>query len=133
MVNPSIEELHKSEDFELIDELHHKQIKEFVIGQLSNGGWMVKTYMVYQLLMLAFGAFLIIRSIVLSYNGSSRAFFFILGAFVFCFSLLIVLHELLHGIAIKLTGAKKVNYGAYLKKFIFYVQNIRKNNIIAVK
>ena len=37
-------------------------------------------------------------------------------------SFLIVAHELLHGLAIKITGAKKVNYGAYFRKFIFYAE-----------
>lgn len=39
---------------------------------------------------------------------------------LFCFTLLIVLHELLHGIAYKLMGAKKIYFGAILSQFIFY-------------
>jgi len=44
------------------------------------------------------------------------------GALIFCFSALIILHELLHGIALKLAGAKRVSYGGYFKKFIFYAE-----------
>ena len=43
-------------------------------------------------------------------------------ALFFSFSALIQIHELLHGIALKFTGAKEIHYGAYLRKFIFYAE-----------
>jgi len=36
------------------------------------------------------------------------------------FSLLIIIHELLHGIAYKLVGAANVSYGGSLREFVFY-------------
>lgn len=39
---------------------------------------------------------------------------------IFCFTILIIVHELLHGLAYKLVGAKKVYFGAVLSQFIFY-------------
>ena len=38
MPNPSIEELRNSGQFELIAQLNHSQIKEFVINQLTQNG-----------------------------------------------------------------------------------------------
>ena len=120
MANPSIEELQNNDQFELIAELNHKQIKAFVLDQIAEGGCLVKSYMIYQVVMLMFGVFLITYSTILAFKGDSLPLYYCLAALTFSFSLLIVLHELFHGLAIKLTGAKKVNYGAYFRKFIFY-------------
>lgn len=122
MANPSIEELQNNEQFELIAELNHKLIKEFVLHQISEGGWLVKSYMIYQVLMLTLGAFLITRTVIFAFHQNWFPLYFLLASLLFSFSVLIVLHELLHGVAIKFTGAKKVNYGAYFRKFIFYAE-----------
>lgn len=122
MPNPSIEELRDSGQFELIAQLNHSQIKEFVIDQLTNNGKIIKIYMIYQIIMIMVGMFFFTRSIVLAFQGLSTPLYYSLTALVFCFSILIVIHELLHGIALKLAGAKRVTYGGYLKKFIFYAE-----------
>lgn len=122
MANPGIKQLQNEEQFELIAELNHQQIKEFVIKQLLDRSWLVKTFMIYQVIMLMLGAFMITRSIIFSFENNPEPLYYVLAALVFCFTLLIIIHELLHGIAIKLTGAPKVNYGAYFKKFIFYAE-----------
>jgi len=122
MPNPSIEELRNSGQFELIAQLNHSQIKEFVINQLTQNGKIIKVYMIYQILMIMIGMFFFTRSIVLAFQGLPTPLYYSLAALVFCFSILIVIHELLHGIALKLAGAKRVTYGGYLKKFIFYAE-----------
>ena len=122
MPNPSIEELRNSGQFELIAQLNHSQIKEFVINQLTQNGKIIKIYMIYQILMIMVGMFFFTRSIVLAFQSSAIPLYYTLAALVFCFSVLIVIHELLHGIALKLAGAKRVTYGGYLKKFIFYAE-----------
>ncbi|MCY1721159.1 DUF3267 domain-containing protein [Prolixibacteraceae bacterium Z1-6] len=122
MANPTITELQNKERYELIAELDHKQIKEFVLEQLTQGGWIVKSFMIYQVIMLAFGLMVLIWAITQAVNAYLLPLYYTLAALIFCISFLIIIHELLHGIAIKLTGAKKVNYGAYLKKFIFYAE-----------
>ena len=123
MPNPSIEELRNPEKFELISQLNHSQIKEFVINQLTQNGKIIKVYMIYQILMIMVGMFFFTRSIVLAFQGLPTPLYYSLAALVFCFSILIVIHELLHGIALKLAGAKRVTYGGYLKKFIFYAES----------
>ena len=122
MPNPSIEELRNSGQFELIAQLNHSQIKEFVINQLTQNGNIIKIYMIYQILMIMVGMFFLTRSVVLAFKSSAIPLYYTLAALVFCFSVLIVIHELLHGIALKLAGAKRVTYGGYLKKFIFYAE-----------
>jgi len=122
MSNPTIEELRTSEEYELIAQLNHQQIKEFVINQLAENGRIIKIYMIYQILMIIVGIFFFTRSIVLAFQDSTIPMYYSLAALIFCFSVLIVIHELLHGIALKLTGAKKVTFGGYLKRFIFYAE-----------
>ncbi len=122
MENPSIEELRNSGNFKLIAQLNHKQIKEFVINQLVSNSNMIKVYMIYQLVMIMVGIFFFTRSVVLAFKGSAIPLYYSLAAVVFSFSALVIIHELLHGLALKLAGAPKVSYGAYLKKFIFYAE-----------
>ncbi len=122
MENPSIEELRNSDKYELIAQLNHQQIKEFVINQLSESGAIIKVYMIYQVVMILIGFFFFTRSIVLAFQSYTEPLYYSLAALVFSFSLLIIIHELLHGIALKIIGAKKVNFGGYLKKFIFYAE-----------
>lgn len=122
MQNPSIEELQNSGQFEMIAKLNHQQIKEFVIEQLMENGKIIKIYMIYQVLMILVGMFFFTRSIVLAFQDWATQLYYSLAALVFCFSFLIIIHELLHGIALKLTGAPKVSFGGYLKKFIFYAE-----------
>ncbi len=122
MKNPTIIELQNSDKYELIAQLNHRQIKEFVIDQLSEGGWLIKSYMVYQVLMILIGVFFLVRSIIDAFQGFLAPIYYTFAALFFCFSVLIVIHELLHGTALKFIGAPKVTYGAYLKKFIFYAE-----------
>lgn len=122
MPNPTIEELQNPEKYELIAELHHQQIKEFVIDKLAKGGKLTTFYMIYQLLMVVLGIFFATRSVVQFFQNNVTPLYYTLAALVFSFSVLIVLHELIHGIALKFVGAKKVNYGVIIKRFIFYAE-----------
>lgn len=122
MRNPTIHELRESGDYELIGQLHHNEIKEFVLQQLSEGGKLVFSFMIYQFLMIILGLFFFTRSIVKAFNGFFEPLYFSLAALVFCFTILIIIHELLHAVAIKFTGARKINFGGYIKKFIFYAE-----------
>ncbi len=122
MANPTIDELQNSGQYELIARMNHRQIKEFVIEQLSGGGKMVTLYTIYQVVLVLVGLFFFTRSIVLFFHDYHQPFFYSLAALVFSFSVLIVIHELLHGAALKIAGAKKVNFGGYFKKFIFYAE-----------
>ena len=120
--NPSIEELKNGDDYELLAEPKHDEIKSFVFSQLEKGGWLVKGFMVYQAVMILLGLFIITRAVILSFKGTSETLWHSVGTVVFCATVLVIIHELLHGIAIKLTGAKSVRYGAYFKKFMFYAE-----------
>jgi hypothetical protein len=122
MPNPTIHQLQNSGEYELIASLNHQEIKEFVINQLSEGGRLIQTYMIYQVLMIVVGIFFLTRSVVFAFQDSLTQLNFSMAAVLFSFSILIVIHELIHGTALKISGAKNVTYGGYLKKFIFYAE-----------
>jgi len=122
MTNPTINELRNPENFELIAQVNHHQIKEFVIERLTSEGKIIRIYMYYQILMIVVGMFFFTRSIVFAFKGDLVPLYYSIAALVFCFSALIVFHELLHGIALKLAGAKRIVFGGYLKKFVFYAE-----------
>ena len=122
MTNPTIEELQNSEKYELVAELEHRQIKEFVMKQITTESNLIRGFMIYQGIMILVGLFFATRPLVLAMRGNSEPLMYLLGAIVFTFTLLIIIHELLHLLALKITGAPKVTIGGYLKKFIFYAE-----------
>jgi len=122
MANPTIEQLQNDERFELITKLKHQQIKEFVIQQLSSESKVIRIYKIYQFLMILSGMIFLGRSVILAFEANLLPLKNSLGSLLFSFTFLIIIHELLHGIALKFVGAKKINFGGYLKKFIFYAE-----------
>jgi hypothetical protein len=122
MSNPAIEDLQNSDRFELVYELEHHKIKEFVINQIASRSKLVQGYMFYQLLMILLGLFFATRPLVLATGGNYQPLFYLFLAVVTTFTLLILIHELLHATAFKITGAKHVSIGSYLNKFIFYAE-----------
>lgn len=122
MKNPSVEELQNPENFELIGKLSHDQIKDFVIEQLYHPSRMVTAYMIYQVAMVLIGIFFITRSVFMAFHETYTPLIYTGAALIFSFTFLVVIHEFLHGAALKLAGAKKVVFGGYLKKFIFFAE-----------
>jgi len=123
MANPTIEELQNNDRYELVSRLKHDEIKNFVLEQIAGTtSKIVKGYMFYQLLMVLTGMFFLARAIVFVFRNYYEPFFISLLAIVFSFSLLIIVHEGLHGVALKLTGAQKVSFGGFFRKFVFYAE-----------
>ena len=116
-------EITNNADYEKIAELHHNEIKPFVMRELNDNKRFARVAIVYQLLGVfgfmfgfgtAFGQILASREYVfLVYLAVGAVFLFTFG---------ILFHELLHALAYKYVGAKKVSFGMKLKKFLFYVQ-----------
>lgn len=122
MANPTIQELQNTDEYELVHELEHNHVKDFVVSQITSGSKLIQGYMIYQLVLILFGLFFATRPLVLAMRGNLIPMFYLLIAILFSFSLLILIHELFHALAFKITGAPKVSIGAYLKKFIFYAE-----------
>jgi len=114
------EDLQDQNNFELLTEVSHQKLKEFVVQQISQEKRIIPLYSIYQLLMVLLFIFLLARSVVLAIKGFDEPILFIGLAAVFSVSILIVIHELLHALAYLVTGARKISFGAIPRKFIFY-------------
>jgi hypothetical protein len=116
----SPEDLQNSGEFELLAEVSHQKLREFIVQQISKEKYIIRIYSIYQVAMMAVFFFLLTRSIVLAVKGFPESIIWMGIAVLFSFSLLVVIHELLHALAYWLTGARKISFGLILKKFIFY-------------
>jgi hypothetical protein len=109
-------------EFELLFKLEHKNIKAFVTEQLKHKSTLNRRYLWYQLSMATLLTGLVASGLILWYVKSAIPILFVFGAFCFSFSLLIVFHEMLHGLALLLLGFNKISFGGNLRKFVFYAQ-----------
>lgn len=114
------EDLQNSNQFELLAEVNHQNLKDFIVEQISEEKYIIRIYSAYQILMLLVFTFFLTRSIILAIKGHFEPIAGIGLAFIFSFSALIIVHELLHAAAYLLTGARKISFGLILRKFIFY-------------
>lgn len=114
------EDLLDQNEFELLTEISHKKLREFVVEQISEEKFIIRIYSIYQLLMVLLFTFLFTRGIVLAIKGYSALLVNIGWAVAFSLSALIIIHELIHALAYLLTGARRISFGVILKKFVFY-------------
>jgi len=114
------EDLQNENEFELLTEVSHQKLREFVVEQITKEKYVIRIYSIYQGIMMMIFVFLLTRGIVLSIKGHSELLIEIGLSIGFSLSALIVIHELLHALAYMLTGARKISFGVIPKKFIFY-------------
>lgn len=121
-MTPTIKELNDPARYELIAAVSHSRIKDFVLRQVMEDKKIVPYYMVYQTFLFFAAIFFLTRSIVLAVKGDSNYLFVATAGILFSLTLLVVLHELLHGMVLKLAGAPRIRYGMVPGKFIFYAE-----------
>ncbi len=114
------EDLQDETEFELLTEVSHQNLKEFIVEQITKEKFIIRIYSVYQIVMMILFAFILTRSIVYFLKGHSEEITGVGLAILFSLSILIVAHELLHAMAYLISGARKISFGLVLKKFIFY-------------
>jgi len=114
------EDLKNRDEFELLTEVTHSNLKEFVLEQITEEKFIIRIYSVYQIIMMLIFTYLFTRGIVLVIKGFYETLTGIGIAVLFSFSVLIVIHELLHAGAYLFTGAGRISFGFIPKKFIFY-------------
>ena len=114
-------------NFEQIEVIEHSNLKPFLRREIiGNQGWGLIAKM-YQGIGLLLVGFALIKAFAPYMTRRDTASLEGLGMGVlFSFTVLIVLHELLHAIAYLLVGAKKLSFGMNLRKFMFYVQADKK-------
>jgi hypothetical protein len=114
------EDLQNENEFELLTEVSHQKLREFVVEQIVEEKFVIRIYSIYQVIMMMLFVFLLTRGIVLSTKGHSEILISVGLAVAFSLSALIVIHELLHALAYLITGARRISFGVIPKKFIFY-------------
>jgi len=116
-------ELLQQTDYKPIKSVLHSDIKELVYTELAkNRGW-ARIANGYQIVGLFTFIFYTFKAFIPYYyfNETSSLIWLVLGL-ASSFSLLIVLHELIHAAAYCWVGVHNISFGAEWHKFLFYVQ-----------
>jgi hypothetical protein len=115
------ETLHNPEEYNLIAEVNYKSILGFVVSclkPLTPVLWVFYIFLILTIINLGYTAVLLILETHIN-------IFLFLGKGVLWLFIsmipIIPIHELLHGAAFKLMGAKKLTFGANLKEMVLYV------------
>jgi hypothetical protein len=114
------EDLQNGNDFELLAEVSHQNLREFIVEQITKEKTIIRIYSVYQLIMIVVFGYLFADGIIEFFDGNPDKLMQIGWSLLFSVTALIVIHELLHALAYLATGARKISFGVILKKFIFY-------------
>lgn len=117
---PTPEELQNNDAFELLTEVSHDHLREFVVELITKGKSIISIYSVYQVIMMGIFVFFLTRGIVLAIKGTFDLLLYTGMAVIFSVTVLIVIHELLHALAYLAVGARRISFGTVLRKFIFY-------------
>ncbi|WP_340064992.1 DUF3267 domain-containing protein [Ascidiimonas aurantiaca] len=105
----------------LIKTVSHDTIKPFVKECFDLKGSYRTFYIFFSLISFAGLAGLTGYSVTRLVMGDTVYIIQLGAALLFCLTLLIILHELLHALAYAVLGARHLYFGANLKKFVFYV------------
>jgi len=116
----TVEELRQHPGYEHWMTLSHDEILPFVQEEFGRRGWLTRFYIFLNLAILLFMILLGIWQVGQGLLGTSKIVLNSILGFFLALSLLVPVHEGIHGLAYKLAGAPKVQYGSDIKKFIFY-------------
>lgn len=116
------EELIENHDYEKIDSFSHKNIKHVVMKEMGEGGsWasVSNMYQVLGLLAIMIGTFKVFIPFIKHRHFDNLVA--MAGGVLFSVTFLIAIHEIIHALAYKAVGAKKLSFGMRLRKFLFFV------------
>lgn len=117
---PTPEDLQNIDAYELLTEVSHDHLREFVMDLITKGKSIISFYSIYQVIMMLIFVYFLTRGIVFAIKGNFDLLLYMSIAIVFSVTALIVIHELLHALAYLAVGARRISFGTVLKKFIFY-------------
>jgi hypothetical protein len=118
---PDAETLHKDPGYRQILTLEFSEMIPFVLSNIRKRGIIPLLYMGVNMLFLFFIILFAIWGIRTGFLNGGKIFWQLLGGILAGSILVIAPHELLHGMAYRLLGARKIQFGADLQQFIFYV------------
>ncbi|MCB9265289.1 MAG: DUF3267 domain-containing protein [Lewinellaceae bacterium] len=113
-------ELKQHPGYEKWTTLSHSDILPFVQEEFGRRGWLTRFYLLLNLAMLLLMILMAVWQVTHGLIGTGRVVMNTVLGFVLTLSLLVPVHEGIHGIAYKLVGAPRVQFGSDIRKFIFY-------------
>lgn len=116
-------ELLANDDYQEIASVKHTEMKDFVVSEVvENQGWarIANMYQIAGVLAFVLGGFKAFMPFFVQREAVYLWWLFF--GLIFTFTVLIVLHELIHAIAYRRVGARHLSFGMELRKFLFYVQ-----------
>ncbi len=120
MKTPTIEELWNEALYTKLAELPYTDMVDFVQKEFGIGSFTTRLYIglniLVLLIMLVLGIWQIRSGLISFWTLITN----VLLGFGIVLTLLIPVHEGIHGLVYKILGAPKVNYGANLRNFYFY-------------
>jgi len=120
-LNPDPETLRSDPAYQLIKELEFQDIVPFVMEQIRKKTLFPVLYFTVNLGMLAFILILSAKGLT-DQSLAWKRLFIQAGTGILAGSILVIpFHELLHGLAYRILGARKIIFGADLSQLIFYV------------
>lgn len=133
-MKPTVEELKNEERYALLLAVPFENLLPFLF---DNMGTTTKTMrFFYSFLMMC--AVSVIFFLLQTENTFAQIFWYGLIGFLASFTIMVPIHELLHGIAFKFFGANKLKFGKDIKQMMFYVtvnkfvMNRRQFNVLAL-
>ena len=116
----SIEQIKEDPDFQLLDKITYDQIADFASDYLRKSNLSIRTYlMIIILLFLGLIVSLIHGTLVHHYHLITLLKQYMYGILI-SFTIVVPVHEAIHGMTYFLLGARKIRFGAKLKQFAFY-------------
>lgn len=117
------QELKENPEFTTLEVLSHDEIKPLIQKEIAeNQGWsrIANMYQITGVLAFVLAGF---KAFMPFFVHRETTFLIWLGyGIAFTFSILIVIHELIHAVAYRFVGARKLSFGVKWTKFMFYVQ-----------
>jgi len=118
---PDAESLQKDPAYKQILELNFSDMIPFVLSNIRKRGIIPLFYMFINLLILCFIILYAMWGIRMGILNAGKIFWQLLAGVLAGSILVIAPHELLHGLAYRLLGARQIQFGVDLQQFIFYV------------
>lgn len=116
-MKPTVEELRKHHEYQHVLTVPFEKLLPFLFENMKPN---TKTmgFFYFFLLICALSVFMFLMQPGYTFG---QLFWYGFAGFVSSFTVLVPLHELLHGITFKMFGAGKLKYGKDLKQMMFYV------------
>ena len=117
---PNIDTLFESERYAQIAKLPYSEMVPFVQREFGERTPIIRFFIALNLLILVLMIVFAIIQVSLSQISVWKVISFAFLGGTVVFAVLVPIHEALHGLAYKLSGAPSISFGANLRQFYFY-------------